>query len=247
VDLMLCLFPFETAIYRQHGVAARYVGHPLADELPLVPDRGAARAALGFAPGEPLLALLPGSRGSEVALLGPLFLQAAELLSRRMPELRFAIPAAGEGVAEALREQIAHRPGIAVTLLAGRSRELMTAADAVLLASGTATLEAALCKRPMVVAYRMAPLSWALVSRLVRTPYAALPNILAERPLVPELLQDAASPESMADALMPLLASTAAAQAQLRGFESIHRELRRDSAEQSATALVELLEERGRG
>jgi lipid-A-disaccharide synthase len=241
VDLMLCLFPFETDVYRQHGVPVCFVGHPLADELPLQPDRGGARTALGLAPTGRLLALLPGSRSGELRLLARPFLEAASLLHRRDPGLSFILPAASAGRTAELQPLLADFASLPVTLVTGRSREAMAAADAVLLASGTATLEAALLKRPMVVAYKMGALSWQLVSRLVKTPHAALPNILAGRALVPELLQDAATPEAMAAALQPLLAGAGAAAEQQAAFEDIHRQLRQDFAARTATAVLELL------
>ena len=249
VDLMLCLFPFETAVYRQHGIAVRCVGHPLADELPPYSDREAARAQLGLAPAGKLLALLPGSRAGEVRLLARSFLQAASLLRRADPLLSCVLPAASAGRAAELAPLLAEFADLPVTLVEGRSREAMTAADAVLLASGTATLEAALLKRPMVVAYRMGALSWQLISRLVKTPYAALPNILAGRPLVPELLQGAATADALAAALQPLLAGNDAARQQQAAFDDLHCQLRHDFAASSAQALLELVAARqgGRG
>ncbi|MBN7797524.1 lipid-A-disaccharide synthase [Parahaliea mediterranea] len=238
VDRMLCLFPFELPIYREHGVAASFVGHPLADEIPRRVDAAAARAALGLPAAGKLLALLPGSRGGEVGQLAPLFLAAASELSTRLPDLHFVLPAAsGERHAQ-LRELLRSQPGLPLTLVEGRSREVMAAADAVLLASGTATLEAMLLKRPMVVAYRMAPLSWALVSRLVKTPWAALPNILAGRALVPELIQDAATAPAMAEALLPLLRDPDAAASQCRAFDALHEQLALDFAARAADSLL---------
>jgi len=240
VDLMLCLFPFETAVYARHDVPARFVGHPLADEIPACPDQAAARRMLGLAPGGKLLALLPGSRSGEVRLLAPVFLQAARLLRQRDPALAFVLPAASTARAAELEGWLADYPDLAVTLVSGRSRDVMTACDAVLLASGTATLEAALLKRPMVVAYRMGLLSWLLLKQLVRTPFAALPNILAGRPLVPELLQDAATPAALAGAVQPLLADGAAASAQRQAFIEIHRDLSQGFGERCAEALLAL-------
>ena len=241
VDLMLCLFPFETAIYREHGIPVRFVGHPLADEIALSVDRRAARAALGLPLEDKILALLPGSRGGEVRLLAPLFLQAAQILWRADRQLSFALPAASAAreseLANVLRKDY---PQLPVRLLAGRSREVMAAADAVLLASGTATLEATLLKRPMVVAYRMARASWWLVSRLVKTPYAVLPNILAGRALVPELIQDAATAQALAARVQPLLDGSGAARAQIEGFDMLHRALQQDYARTAATALAQL-------
>ena len=173
-------------------------------------------------------------------LLAPLFLQAATLLRQRNPGLKLALPAANAARRAEIEELLKQHPELPLTLLDGKSRELMAAADAVLLASGTATLEATLLKRPMVVAYRMAAFSWWLVTRLVKTGFAALPNVLAGRALVPELLQEGATPEAMADTLQPLLESGDAAAEQLQAFDEIHRQLRRGYAGEAAAALVEL-------
>lgn len=241
VDLMLCLFPFETAMYREHGVPADFVGHPLADEIPQRVEPDAARDALGLNPPGRLLAVLPGSRRGEVQLLAPPFLQAASLLSEADPQLSFVIPAANDTIRVDLMQILASYPELPLTLVAGRSRQVMAAADAVLLASGTAALEAALLKRPMVVAYRMGAVNWWLISRLVKIPYAALPNILADRQLVPELLQRAVTPQALVSALEPLLAGEGAAGEQLQAFAAIHRQLQLGSAERTAAALVKLL------
>ena len=240
VDLMLCLFPFETDIYQRHGIPVRFVGHPLADEIPRRMDTAAARAGLGLAPTGKLLALLPGSRGSEVRLLAPLFLQAANLLWQEDRQISFVLPAASDLRRRELAGVLQDYPQLPVTLLSGQSREAMAAADAVLLASGTASLEAALLKRPMVVAYRMAALSWFLVSRLVKTEYAGLPNVLAGKALVPELLQGAATPQAMASALKTLLLDHAAATRQLQEFDTMHGNLQQDFARQAADALAQL-------
>jgi lipid-A-disaccharide synthase len=241
VDLMLCLFPFETNIYLQHGVPVRYIGHPLADEISPDMDSEAVRRQLELAGEGRLLALLPGSRESEVRLLAPLFLQAARLLHHDWPQLSFAIPAASEERLGQLQGLLQEYPDLPVTLVPGRSREVMAAADTVLLASGTATLEAALIGRPMVVAYRMGALSWQLLSRLLKTPYAALPNILAGRALVPELIQARVTPPAMVAALRPLLAGGEDAACQLQGFDTIRRDLRKSAAESAASALAELV------
>jgi lipid-A-disaccharide synthase len=241
VDLMLCLFPFETAIYRQHGVPVRFVGHPLADEIAQGVDQAAARVELGLAPAGTLLALLPGSRGSEVRLLAPLFLQAADILWQRDRQLSFVIPAANALRRTELSQLLEGYPQLPVSLLSGQSREAMAAADAILLASGTATLEAALLQRPMVVAYRMGALSWFLMSRMLKTEYVALPNVLADKALVPELLQGAATPAAMVSALQPLLGAGAAADRQLQEFDAIHRRLQQDFSAQAADALMHLV------
>lgn len=241
VDLMLCLFPFETGIYDQNGVPALFVGHPLADEVALQTDRALARQALGLDPAATVLALLPGSRAAEVRLLAPLFLQAARLLRQFDPALVLALPAASAARRTELEQLLVAYRDLDVTLVQGCSREVMAACDGALLASGTATLEAALLKRPMVVAYRMGVLSWLLLRALVKTPFAALPNILAGRAVVPELLQQAATPAAMAAALRPLLAGEPAAARQLEAFESLHRELRQGFGERAAEALSTLV------
>ena len=239
VDLMLCLFPFETGIYEEHGVPVRFVGHPLADELPARFDAQEARAALALSPAGKMLAMLPGSRSGEVSRLAPVFLQAARLLWQRNPQLSFAIPAANPSRETQLRELLAEQPDLPVTLISGRSREVMAAADAILLASGTATLEAALVKRPMVVTYRMAAFSWWLVTKLVKINVVALPNVLAGRSLVPELLQDAATAHAMAETVQPLLAGEGCEE-QLDTFDKIHSQLKQGYAEKSANALLQL-------
>jgi lipid-A-disaccharide synthase len=246
VDLMLCLFPFETDIYRQHGLPIRHIGHPLVDEIEPDVDPLAARRQLQLDGEGALLAVLPGSREAEVRLLAPLFLQAARLLRRDNPELTIAIPAANSERLAQLRRILEAFDDLPVHLLQGRSREVMAAADVVLLASGTATLEAALLQRPMVVAYRTGGLSWQLLSRLVKTPYVALPNLLAGRLLVPELIQQAASPEALANAVQPLLAGGEAVGRQLRGFGDLRQQLGRDAAANAAGALVELAAGKGR-
>ncbi|KZX55084.1 lipid-A-disaccharide synthase [Halioglobus sp. HI00S01] len=240
VDLMLCLFPFETRIYEEHDVPVRFVGHPLADELPDRADAAAARNDLNLPAQGKILALLPGSRGGEVRMLAPVFLQAARLLWQLNPQLSFVLPAANQAREAELRKLLTQQPDLPVTLISGRSRVVMAAADAILLASGTATLEAALVKRPMVVAYRMAALSWWLVLRLAITPFAALPNVLSGRALVPELLQDGATAEAMAASAEPLLEGGEAAQKQVSAFDDIHATLRRDYAHRAAEALLEL-------
>ena len=239
VDLMLCLFPFETKIYRENAVPAQFVGHPLADELPLRLDSVAARDSLQLQNHGKLLAMLPGSRSAEVSRLAPVFLAAARLLWQQNPELKFVMPAANAAREQELRELLAQQGDLPITLVSGRSREVMAAADAVLLASGTATLEAALVKRPMVVTYRMAAFSWWLVTKLVKISFAALPNVLAGRSLVPELLQDAATPEAAAAAVAPLLSGEASAE-QLQAFDQIHSQLKQGYAQRSALALKAL-------
>ncbi len=238
-DLMLTLLPFEAKFYEEQGVPVRFVGHPLADTIDLTCDRNAARAQLGLSDG-PLVALMPGSRGGEVGRLGALFLDAAQRLQALVPGVRFVSPCANALRREQLEQMLVGRD-LPVTLLDGQSHQALAACDAVLIASGTATLEALLFKRPMVVAYRLAPLTYWILKRLVKSPYVSLPNLLAQRLLVPELLQDAATPEALAETLAPLLAD---GRGQTDSFDQIHRTLRRDASNQAAEAVLALLENR---
>ena len=235
-DLMLTLFPFEAQFYDEHQVPVRFVGHPLADAIPQQADRAGARAALDLPHDEPVVALMPGSRGGEVARLGELFLDAAIRLRALRPGVRFLLPCATPERREQLEQMLAGRD-LPLTLLNGRSHEALAACDAVLIASGTATLEALLYKRPMVVAYRVAPLTYRILKRLVKSPYISLPNLLAERLLVPELIQDAATPEALAQAVAPLIDG---GQVQTEGFDVIHRALRRDASVSAADAVLKL-------
>jgi lipid-A-disaccharide synthase len=222
-------------------VAARFVGHPLADEIAADCGRPAAREALGIGTVEPCLALLPGSREAEVARLLPDFLRAAALCRKRVPGLRLVLPVARPELLPLCRAALQREPAPAasVTLLDGGARQAICAADSVLVASGTATLECLLSKRPMVVAYRMHPVSYALVKRMLRVPWVSLPNILLDRPQVPELLQSAATPERLSSAVLALLTDPHSAAAQVAPFAALHRELRCDAAGQVADALLE--------
>ncbi|WP_300724252.1 lipid-A-disaccharide synthase [Pseudomonas sp.] len=235
-DLMLTLLPFEARFYEEKGVPVRFVGHTLADTIPLEADKAAARAELGLPEG-PLVALMPGSRGGEVGKLGGLFLDAAQKIRESRPDVRFVLPCANAARREQI-EQLLEGRDLPVTLLDGRSHVALAACDAVLIASGTATLEALLYKRPMVVAYRLAPVTYWILKRLVKSPYVSLPNLLAQRMLVPELLQDAATPEALAQELLPLLSG---AEEQTRSFDQIHRSLRLDASNQAADAVLGLI------
>lgn len=238
-DLMLTLFPFEARFYLEHDVPVRFVGHPLANTIELEADRQAARDSLGLPEGVQVVALMPGSRGGEVARLGELFLDAAERLRALRPGVHFVLPCASPERRAQLEQMLGSR-SLPLMLLDGRSHEALAACDAVLIASGTATLEALLFKRPMVVAYRVAPLTYRILKRLVRSPYFSLPNLLAERMLVPELIQDAATPDALAQTLSPLLDG---GQIQTEGFDVIHRALRHDASAQAADAVLKLVGE----
>lgn len=245
VDLMLTLFPFEARFYEEHNVPVAFVGHPLADRIPMQPDTGAARKALGLNLDQPVLAVLPGSRGGEVERLGTLFLEASRWLQGRRPDIQLVIPCVNrdrekqvEGLVEALEVKLP------VTLVRGRSREVMAASDVVLLASGTATLEAMLLKRPMVVGYRLSNLSYKLLSRLVKVPWVALPNLLAQKGLVPELLQDDATPEALGAAVLERMENTEEREQLQQAFTELHDSLRQNADERAATAISELMERR---
>ena len=242
VDLMLTLFPFETDIYHQHNIPVVFVGHPLADRIPMRPDTTQARADLGLALDKPVLAILPGSRGGEVERLGTLFLEAARWLQQRIPDLQLVIPCANRerekqirGITEVLELSLP------VTIVQGRSREVMAASDAVLLASGTATLEAMLLKKPMVVGYRLSDFSYKILSRMVQAPHVALPNLLARRELVPELLQNAATPEALGAAALSQLEDTSKREQLVDAFTELHLTLRQNADEQAAKAVAALL------
>jgi lipid-A-disaccharide synthase len=236
-DLMLCLFPFEAQFYDAHQVPVRFVGHPLADAIPQQADRAAAREALDLPQDGTVVALLPGSRGGEVARLGALFLDTAVRLRTLRPGIRFVVPCASPERRVQLEQMLVGRD-LPLSLLDSRSHDALAACDAVLIASGTATLEALLYKRPMVVAYKVAPLTYRILKRLVSSAYISLPNLLAERLLVPELIQDAATPEALAQALAPLLDD---GEVQTEGFDVIHRALRRDASAQAAEAVLKLM------
>ncbi|MFS2122354.1 lipid-A-disaccharide synthase [Pseudomonas sp. Pseusp97] len=239
-DLMLALFPFEARFYEEHAVPVRFVGHPLANTIALEADRAGARDRLGLPQGASVVALLPGSRGGEVGKLGALFLDTAQRLLQDRPGLRFVLPCASPERRVQIEEMLAGR-NLPVQLLDGASHEALAACDAVLIASGTATLEALLYKRPMVVAYKVAPMTYRILKRLVKSPYISLPNLLAGRLLVPELIQDAATPEALAATLLPLLDDGSV---QTESFDAIHRALRQDASAQAAEAVLALVENR---
>lgn len=243
VNLMLTLFPFEARFYEEHGVPVAFVGHPLADRIPMVPDTVGARQSLGLLEDAPVLAILPGSRGGEVERLGTLFLEAARWIQGRRPDLQLVIPCVNRDREKQVRALVeALDVKLAVTIVRGRSREVMASSDVVLLASGTATLEAMLLKKPMVVGYRLSRVSYALVSRLVKVPYVALPNLLAKEQLVPELLQDDASPESLGEAVLERLENESERARLTAAFSQLHEQLRQGADEQSAAAISALIE-----
>ncbi|NID16934.1 lipid-A-disaccharide synthase [Luteibacter yeojuensis] len=250
---VLCLFPMEPPIYARHGVDARFVGHPLADRFPMVSERDKPRDALGLPHDAPVLAVLPGSRPSEIERIGATFIDAARRVAASMPGLRIVVPAANERVHERLATLLQGFPGTPPLLVDGRAHEAMLAADAVLLASGTATLEAMLAKRPMVVGYRVSPTSYRIAKALhmLKTDVYSLPNILAracglgrER-LVPEFMQDECTPDNLARATLDLLADSERRGAIVAAFEYLHQELRGGlegrASDHAADALADLV------
>lgn len=242
VDLMLTLFPFEAKFYEQHQVPVKFVGHHLADKIPLETPKGPARAALGLDPDARVICLMPGSRSGEVAKLGELFLQTAVLLQSQQADVQFIIPAANAERRAQIETILTTLPtGLPVQVVDGQSHTCMAAADAILLASGTATLEAMLMKRPMVVSYKLAPLTFWILKQMVSRKWISLPNLLADRELVPELLQQDATPEKLAAALLAQLQDTLAMQQLHETFLFIHRQLQRSADEEAAAAIAGLL------
>ena len=243
-DHVLCIFPFEPALLAQHGIDATYVGHPLANVIPMQPDRLAARQKLGLAPDDTVVAILPGSRQSEVKYLALRFFQAAALIQRSHPAIKFIVPAVP--TLRARIEALVAEAGMAgrITVVTGQSHTVLAACDVTLIASGTATLEAALFKRPMVIAYNMHWLSWKLMQRKQLQPWVGLPNILCGDFVVPELLQEAATPHALADATVQWLAPGGSARmAALEArFTALHHTLQRDTAQLATDAIQKIID-----
>lgn len=244
-DHVLCIFPFEPELLRAHDIAATYVGHPLAQMIEMHPDRAAARQALGLRPEATVLALLPGSRQAEICHMLPRFLQAIRLLDVQRKNLQFVMP-----VLPPLRAQVetmvaqagfgaSHGPSL--LQVEGRSHEALAACDLALVTSGTATLEAALFKRPMVIAYHMPWLSWKIMRRKQLQPWVGLPNILCGQFVVPELIQDRATPQALADALLSWLDQPDQCRDVAQRFEQLHQQLRRDTAVLTCDAIEKIL------
>lgn len=241
-DLVLALLPFEKAFYDRFQVPCRFIGHTMADAMPLMPDRLLARKALGIAPDALCLALLPGSRQAEVAMLSADFLLTARQLRERFPALHILVPlvnAARYHQFTGIHQQVA--ADLPLQLLHGQARQAMTASDAALLASGTATLECMLAKCPMVVGYRMQPLTFCIAQRLVKTPYVALPNLLAGKGLVTELIQHHCTPDNLSAALSPLLERNNNNEQLRQQFYQLHQQIRCNADQQAANAVLELL------
>lgn len=239
-DHVLCLFPFEPALLAQHGIAATFVGHPIAHTIPDQVDKGPVRAALGLDENDLVLTLMPGSRQSEIAQLAPVFLQAAKLLQQQHPKLRVLLPVA-PGLMAAVQAHLQYSGLKNIRLLDGQSHAALGAADLVLVASGTATLEAALFKRPMVIAYKMPWLSWQITNRKRLQAWVGLPNILCQDFVVPELLQDAATPQAMANALQHWLDHPEQVNHLQQAFQDLHQSLKQDMSSLARHALQEII------
>jgi len=241
-DRVLCLFPMEPPIYAQHGVAARFIGHPLADAIPLQPDRAAARAALGESSDTPILALLPGSRLGEIGRMLPDFVDAARRLAADVPGLRVLVPAANAQCRAAIDAILGDAP--AFRAIDGQAQQIMIASDVVLLASGTAALEAMLCKRPMVIGHRISALTYRIVKLfgLLKSAHVSLPNVLAGKTLVPELLQDQCTADNLHRALLHWFTDADAVAALQPQFLTLHESLRCDASARAAEAVAEVLQ-----
>jgi len=245
VDHVLCIFPFEPALLAQHGIAATYVGHPLANVIPMQPDRAAARRMLGLADADRVVAILPGSRESEIKHLVHVFFRAAALMQRALSAIQFVVPAVPLLKSRIVAAAAASGLGDAVRVLDGQSHTALAACDVTLIASGTATLEAALFKRPMVIAYRMGALSWRIMRAKRLQPWVGLPNILSGEFVVPELLQDAATPAALAQEVLQWLAAIDTQPDKIRTLEqrfaALHAELQRDTPSLAAHAIAQIL------
>ncbi|MET0755034.1 MAG: lipid-A-disaccharide synthase [Pseudoxanthomonas sp.] len=243
-DLVLCLFPMEPPIYARHGIDARFVGHPMADQMPLEPDQAAARETLGLHAYTPVLAVLPGSRLGEIARLGGIFLEAARIVAEAVPYLQVVVPAANSACRDALLPLIAEAGfSTAPTLTDGQAREAMVAADVVLLASGTATLEAMLAKRAMVVGYKVAPLTYRIVKAfgMLKVERYALPNVLAGSDVAPELMQDDCTPQNLAAAVLNQFHHPEITGALQPRYRELHQTLRQGASARAAEAIAGLL------
>ncbi|MEO6435855.1 MAG: lipid-A-disaccharide synthase [Tepidisphaeraceae bacterium] len=247
VTHMLALFPFETEIYREAGVPVTYVGHPVADTIPIKVNKAAARAHLRLPPGKLVVALLPGSRQSELRYMADTFVLAAKQLHAEVGDVQFLCPTASRRTRDLMRDAI-HRNeagDLPITLMFGHSHEALAAADLALVASGTATLETALLKTPMVIVYKMSPITWKIMRRMLYLPYVGLPNILAGEFLVDEFMQDAATPEALSGALLALMRDTARQGRQVERFAEMHETLRQDNATKAAEAVLQVLDSAG--
>ena len=244
VDLMLTLFPFEAKFYQQHDVPVHFVGHNLADKIPFENDTQAARKELQLPATTPIVCLMPGSRGSEVEKLAPVFIQAAKLIAKQYPDVQFILPAANEARFQQIQEVLAEQGGHAelpLQLVDGQSQQCMKAADVILLASGTATLEGMLLKKPMVVSYIVSPVTAFLMRRMLKQDFISLPNLLAGREVVPEILQEQATAENLAHAVSERIGDNDLVHQLKETFLFIHKQLKRNADEEAAQAIATML------
>ena len=245
VDLMLTLFPFEAKFYESNQVPVQFVGHNLADKIPFEPDCSDAISYLKLDADKPVVCLMPGSRGSEVEKLAPVFIQAAEKIQQQHPSAQFILPAANDARKQQLEEILTSyesiQKNVQIQLIDGNSQSCMKAADVILLASGTATLEGMLFKKPMVVSYIVSPITAMIMRRLLKQPFISLPNLLAGREVVPEILQEQATPENLAKAVSDRIGDNELVHQLKETFLFIHRQLKRDADAQAANAVAELL------
>jgi lipid-A-disaccharide synthase len=244
VTHLLALYPFEPALYEKLGLPVTYVGHPLADVIPMDPDKARARAELRMPAGSRVVALLPGSRRSELHYMADMFVLTARRLLQDLPDAHFVCPTSSRETREMLEAALRRHEAwnLPLTLLFGHSHEALAAADIALVASGTATLESALFKTPMVITYRQSPVTWALMRTMAYVPYCGLPNILAGESLVPEFVQDRATPGNLANALLDLLHDAGAQRRQVEKFREIHAALRQDTAQKAADAVLAVMD-----
>ena len=243
LDLMLTLFPFEEKFFQEQNVPVQFVGHPLADQIPLETDSSQARRELGISENAEVIALLPGSRAGEIDKLGPLFLEVAHWCLEKKPNLEFVVPCVNAERKQQVDQMLAALPhALPVTLLDGFSREAMTASNVILMASGTAALEGMLLKRPMVVAYQLSAVSFFILSRMVNVDYVSLPNLLADAEVVPEYLQKDATVENIGSAILEQLDGSEKQAGMLKLFDEQHRMLRKDASSCAADAILKLIE-----
>ncbi len=243
-DHLLALLPFEIDFYREHQVPVTFVGHPLADTLPLEDETADARKRLDIAADEVVVGVLPGSRGGEVKRLAPLFLETAARLLRQNPKLRFLMPAANAQRYAQLSEILKQYPDLPIQLLEGQSHDVMAASDALLLASGTVALEGMLLKKPMVISYRLAKLTYMIAKRIVKTKWYSLPNLLARKTLIPEIIQDDATPERLAEAVEQSLKDGAHRNELKSRFLELHKQLRCNASQVAADTVIELIQQK---
>lgn len=249
IDLMLTLLPFETTIYHKHNIPVQFVGHPLADQFPIEHDHESAKTELSslllkqrYNPNQPMLACMPGSRHGEVKLIGPVFWQALEKCCEKINKLQIIVPAANAKRRLQIEEQLKLHPALSVTIVDGHSHEVMAASDAVLLASGTTALEAMLLKKPMIVVYKMAFLSYWIISSMLKTPYVSLPNLLANAALVPELLQGQASVDNIVKHVFEKIESEEYRKQIIKEFSRLHLDIKSNASVVAAKSIKALMD-----